>query len=92
MALPGLGPLQETLEETNRLLAAVLAQAAVVLEGEVAELGDEHLPHLAGGAGHERDAASLRDVARHGGAVVDRLVVGVGVDEEQPQAGSGGHP
>lgn len=26
MALPGLGPLQDSLAETNRLLAAVLAQ------------------------------------------------------------------
>lgn len=26
MALPGLGPLQDSLEETNRLLAAVLAE------------------------------------------------------------------
>ena len=26
MALPGLGPLQETLQETNRLLAEVLAE------------------------------------------------------------------
>ena len=72
-------------------LATVGPEAVLLVGGEVGQLGHEHLAHLAGGAGHQRDAAPLLDVARHRGAVVDRLVVGVGVDQQQALVGRVGH-
>ena len=41
MALPGLGPLQETLEETNRLLAAVLEELRTTNNEELAKILSE---------------------------------------------------
>ena len=73
----------ELLHRVGELSAAVLAEAVVPVGGEVLELGHEDLAHLAGGAGHQGDAAALGDVLRHRGALADRLVVGVGVHEQE---------
>ncbi len=52
MALPGLGPLQETLEHTNELLTAVLQELQKTNNEELhhirTELSDLHR-HLGGG-------------------------------------------
>ena len=72
----------------GELAAAVLAEPVLAVGGEVLELGDEDLAHLAGRAGHQRDPAALGDVLRHRGALADRLVVGVGVHEHQALVGS----
>ena len=41
MALPGLGPLQDTLEETNRLLAAVLEELRTTNNEELVAIRSE---------------------------------------------------
>lgn len=41
MALPGLGPLQDTLEETNRLLAQVLEELRTTNNEELARILEE---------------------------------------------------
>ena len=73
----------EDLHRVGDLAAAVLAEAVLLVGREVLELGDQDLAHLAGRAGHQRDAAPLGDVLRHRGAVADALVVGVGVHEQE---------
>ena len=78
----------ERRHRVGELAAAVLAEAVVAVGGEVLELGDEDLAHLTGGAGHQRDPAALGDVLRHRGALADRLVVGVGVHEQEALVGS----
>ena len=70
---------------------ALRREAVLVLGVEVDELGNEHLALLAEGAGDEGDLTALRDVAGHGDAVPDRLVVGMSVDEHQPAVGRGNH-
>ena len=65
----------------------VRAERVVLVCTEVHEVGDEHLALLAPRARHERDLGAVGDVARHRRAVVDRLVVGVGVHEQQPPLG-----
>ncbi len=72
----------ELLHRRLDLRLAVIAEAVLTVGREMLQVGDEDLAHLTGGAGDDRDAAALRDVLRHRGAVVERLVVGVGVDEE----------
>ena len=67
-------------------------ELVVLVGGEVRELGDEDLALLAERAGDERDVGALGDVLRHRGAVADRLVVGVGVHEQQPAAPSRAPP
>ena len=71
----------------GELAAAVLAEPVLAVGGEVLQLGDQDLAHLAAGAGHQGDPAALGDVLRHRGALADRLVVGVGVDEQQALVG-----
>jgi hypothetical protein len=70
-------------EQLDALAAPVLAEAALLVVRQVRQVGHEDLAHLAGGAGDEGDADAVVDVAGHRGAVVDALVVGVGVDEEE---------
>ena len=73
----------ERLHRVGDLAASVLAEPVLLVGGEVLQLGDQDLAHLTGGAGDQGDPAALGDVAGHRGALADRLVVGVGVDEEQ---------
>ena len=61
----------ERLHRLVELAAAVLAEPVLLVGGEVLQLGDEDLAHLAGGAGHEGDADALGDVPRHRRAVAD---------------------
>ena len=75
----------------GELLAAVGPEGVVALGREVGQLRDQHLPHLTGSAGDQRDAGPRVDVLRHRGAVVDGLVVGVGVDQQQPPVVRLGH-
>ena len=77
----------EDLHRLVELAATVIAQAALLLEGQVRQRRDEHLAHLTRGAGDEGDADALVDVAGHGGAGADALVVGVGVDEQDAAVG-----
>ncbi len=80
----------------------VAAQLVGPVGGEAGELGDEDLPLLPQRAGEQGDVGALGDVAGHGRPVVDRLVVGVGVHEQEatigvdhvpmvPRPGPGGH-
>ena len=66
------------------LAEPVLAQVVALLGGQVGEVVDQHLALLAEGAGHQGDGGTLGDVAGHGRAVADRLVVGMGVHQHQP--------
>ena len=66
-----------------QLAAPVQAEPVLLVGGEVLELGHQDLAHLPGGAGHQRHAAALGDVLRHGRALADRLVVRVRVNQEQ---------
>ena len=52
----------------------------------------EHGPALATGTGGHEDADALGDVLRHRGGALARLVVGMGVDGEQPELVGFGHP
>jgi hypothetical protein len=61
----------------------VAAELVGLVGGQLGELGDQHLTLLAQGAGEQGDRRPLGDVARHGGAAVDRLVVGMGVDQQE---------
>ena len=81
----------ELLHRVVELAAPVLAQPVLAVGGEVLELGHQDLAHLTGGAGDQGDAAAHGDVLRHRRAVLDRLVVGVGVDQEQALVGYGSH-
>ena len=74
----------ELLHGVGELGDAVPAQAVLLVRGEVCEVGDQHLPLLAEGAGHQRDLRAPCDVLRHRGALTDRLVVGMGVHEQHP--------
>ena len=74
----------ELLHRDLDLAAAVLPETVVAVGGQVLQVGHQDLAHLAGRAGDQGDPAALRDVLRHRGAVVDGLVVGVGVDQEEP--------
>src|SRR3546814_17259897 len=79
----------EHLHRLGELALAVLAELVVLVGREVLQLGDQDLPHLAGGAGDQGDAASLGDIFRHRGALTDGLVVRVGVDEQETVPGMG---
>ena len=79
----------ELLHGVVELAAPVLAQPVLAVGGEVLELGHQDLAHLTGGARDQGDAAAHGDVLRHRRAVLDRLVVGVGVDEQQALVGYG---
>ena len=81
----------ELLHRVVELAAPVLAEPVVAVGGEVLELGHQDLAHLPGRAGDQGDAAAHGDVLRHRRAVLDRLVVGVGVDEEDALVGYGSH-
>ena len=55
------------------------------------ELGHQDLAALTGGAGDQGDAGALGGVLRHRRAGADRLVVGVGVHQQQPSVGGLAH-
>ena len=59
----------------------------VAVSGEMLQLGDEDLAELAERARHERDRGALGRVLRHRGAVADRLVVGMGMNEQESPVG-----
>ena len=61
----------------------VLAQRVVAVAGQMGQVGNQHLALLAERAGDERDAGAFGDVARHRQPGLDRLVVGVGMHEQQ---------
>ena len=67
----------------GELTDAVPAEPVVAMGGEMLEIGDEDLALLAQRARDQRDLGPFGGVARHGGAVGDGLVVGMGVDEHQ---------
>lgn len=66
---------------------AVVAEAALTVRGEMREVRRDDLALLAEGARHQGDVCPLGRVPGHGGAVVDRLVVGVRVHQEQTAGG-----
>ena len=79
-------------EQAHRLgefAVAMVAEAVLLVGRQVLQPGDEDLALLTQGAGDERDADPLVDVAGHGDAGADRLVVGVGMHEEDPPVGHG---
>ena len=65
----------------------MVAEAVLLAGCQVLQPGDQHLALLAQGAGDERDADPRVDVGGHGRARADRLVVGMGMDEEDPPVG-----
>jgi hypothetical protein len=71
------GPLQLDDPVTTELVRAAGS-------GEPGQRRHQDLALLAERAGDQRDRRAGRDVTRHGGATGDRLVVRVGVDEQQP--------
>lgn len=68
-----------------QLVAAELAERVLVVGVEVRQLGRDDLALLAEGAGEHVDLVTGGDVVGDGDAGRERLVVGVGVDEEQPR-------
>jgi hypothetical protein len=74
----------ELLHGVGQLGDPVLPEGVSAVGSDVRELGHQDLALLAQGAGHQRDLGAAGDVARHRGALPDRLVVGVRVHEHQP--------
>ena len=74
----------EDLHRGLELADAIRAEPVVLVGGEVLDLGHQDLALLAGRARDERDLHALGDVARHGGAVADALVVRMRVHEQDP--------
>ena len=62
----------------------MLTEVVALVGGEMGKVVDQHLALLAEGAGHQRDGGTLVDVASHGHAVADGLVVGMRVHHHQP--------
>ena len=61
----------------------VAAELVGLVGGQLGQLGDEDLALLTQRAGEQGDRGPLGDVPGHRGPVVDRLVVGMGVHEQQ---------
>jgi hypothetical protein len=72
-----------------QLADAVLTQQVVAVRRQVLELRHEDLTHLTQRARHERHGRALGHVLRHRHPVGDRLVVGMGVHEQDPTIGRG---
>src|SRR4051794_14670309 len=73
------------------LALPVLGQGVVLLPREVGQLGRDDRAAFAAGAGDQRDPDTFGDVLRHRGTAADRLVVGMGVDEQETTALEVGH-
>jgi hypothetical protein len=77
---------------SGELPGAVTAELVAAVGRELGELVGDHLALLPEGAGDERDGRiGLGRVARDGAARGQRLVVRVGVHQEQPPPGRGWH-
>ena len=76
------------LHRGGQLTGAVRAEGVVAVRRESGQLGRDDLALLAECAGHQGDLRALGRVLGHGHAVVDRLVVGVRMHQQQP-AGEG---
>ncbi len=68
----------------GELGAPVLTEPVLLIGGQMGQLGHQDLAHLPRGAGDQRDGGTFGDVFRHRGALVDGLVIGMGVHQEQP--------
>jgi hypothetical protein len=64
----------------------VLTEPVVLVPGKVREIGRDDLAELAERAGDQGHLRAFRRVLGHRRAGPDRLVVGVGVHEQQPPA------
>ena len=73
----------ELLHRRSELGDPVLAEPVLLVGGQVREVRNENLALLAQGAGHQGDTDSLGNGLGHGGPVVDRLIVGVRVNEKE---------
>ena len=71
---------------SGELADPVLPQAAIAVGGEVRVLGRDDLAELAQGAGDQRDRSTLRRVLGYRRAGADRLVIRMGVHEQEPVA------
>jgi dipeptidyl-peptidase-4 len=71
----------------RELTLAVLAEPVLLIRGQVLQAGHQHLALFAEGARHEGHPHPGIDVAGHDRSRADRLVVGVGVDEQDPAVG-----
>ena len=83
-------PFPMRLAGTGTFRVVVVHQAvhtALAVGVLVGEHRDEHLALLTQGAGEQGDRGPLGDVPGHRGPVVDRLVVGMGVHEQQAAGG-----
>ena len=69
----------------GQLTDPVAAELVGVLDAQLRPAVPDDLALLAEGAGHHGDLGAGRRVPGDCDAVVDRLVVGVGVDEDQPR-------
>ena len=68
----------------------VLAEQVTAAGGQVGQVRRDDLAQLAQRAGDQRHRDARRRVPGHGGAGLDRFVVGVGVHQQQPAPGLGG--
>ncbi len=80
----GGGGRPERLHRAAELLPAVVGERVARCALEVAELLGDDLALLAEGAGQDVHVVAAGDVVGDGDAGRERLVVGVGVDEQQP--------
>ncbi len=74
----------EDLHRGLELDDAVRAEPVLLVGREMLDVGRQDLALLAGRARDEGDVRAFGDVARHGGAAHDALVVRVGVHEQHP--------
>ena len=68
----------------------VLAEQVTALRAQVGQVSRDDLTQLAQGAGDQRHRDASGRVPGHGGAGLDRFVVGVGVHQQQPAPPSRG--
>ena len=68
----------------RQLAGTVLSQPVAAAGGQIRQLRRDDLTQLPAGAGDQRDAGALRGVGGHGRAGADRLVVRMGVNQQQP--------
>ena len=74
-------------QRVGQLPDAIPAQLIGFGHSQPAEAVPDDLALLTEGARHHADFSTARGVVRHGHAIVDGLVIGMGVDEQQSTYG-----
>ena len=77
----------EDLHRQLEFTQPVRPEVVVLVRRQMGEILDEHLALLAEGAGDQTDGRALGHILGHRRPVVDRLVIGMGMDQHEPPGG-----